>query len=433
MSFELDPIRLGDVAEIFTGYPFKGADYLPAQSGIRVVRGDNVTERSLRWGEKEKCWQQITPELKPYLLQAGDVVVGMDGSKVGKNFAWISPSDGPCLLAQRVARIRGRKDLNQTFLRYLICNPRFTQYVQSIHTGTSIPHISKRQIEDFRVVVPPMAEQLAIGALLKRIDDRISLLLESNATLEAMAKTLFKSWFVDFDPVRAKVEGREPEGLDAGTAELFSDSFEDVGSGSIPTGWHWGVLGELAQTAREQRQPSDLDDETHYVGLEHIPRQSLGLTDWGTAGGLESAKSSFKGGDVLFGKLRPYFHKVVVAPFDGVCSTDILVCRSKKEAFYGLVAMHLFSKSLVDYADRLSNGAKMPRVNWKDLAAYPIAVPPEPIADCFSKVATPLIQSIVANVLHARTLADLRDALLPRLISGQLRLPDAEALLQDAA
>ncbi|WP_143048357.1 hypothetical protein [Burkholderia sp. WP9] len=232
---------------------------------------------------------------------------------------------------------------------------------------------------------------------------------------------------------QAKAEGQEPGRFNTEVARLFPGSFENSEFGPIPAGWRAGVLGELAQTAREQRQPSALDDATHYVGLEHIPRRSLTLTDWGNAGALESAKSCFKEGDVLFGKLRPYFHKVVVAPFDGVCSTDILVCRPKKQAFYAVVAMHLFSKPLVGYADRLSNGAKMPRVNWKDLAAYPIVVPPEPVADYFRVVTTPLIQSIVANVHKAKTLANLRDELLPRLISGRLRLSEAEALLQDAA
>lgn len=132
------------------------------------------------------------------------------------------------------------------------------------------------------------------------------------------------------------------------------------------------------------------------------------------------------------GKLRPYFHKVVVAPFDGVCSTDILVCQSKQRDYCGFTAMQLSSTALIDYADRLSNGAKMPRIGWRDIAAYPLAIPPAPVAAEYTRVIEPMLQRMKANVFQAQTLTTLRDTLLPRLISGQLRLPEAEALAASA-
>lgn len=267
---------------------------------------------------------------------------------------------------------------------------------------------------------------------MRPLDDRITVLRASNATLEAMAQAFFKSWFVDFDPVHAKQQGRAPEGMDAATAALFPDSFEESELGMVPKGWRIGALGDIAQTLKKQVQPEKMHSEMHYVGLEHIPRKSLSLTSWDTAEGLESAKVIFNTGDVLFGKLRPYFHKVVIAPIDGVCSTDILVCLSKKSADYGVVAMHLFSSELIDYADRLSNGAKMPRVNWSDLAAYPVVVAPEQINHKFSEFAEALFLRMQEGVHKAQTLASLRDTLLPRLISGQLRLPEAEELVAEA-
>ena len=199
----------------------------------------------------------------------------------------------------------------------------------------------------------------------------------------------------------------------------------------IPKGWSAGSLGCLALTARKQIKPEAMTADMLYVGLEHIPRQSLGLDNWGTANELESAKSCFEKGDILFGKLRPYFHKIVIAPFSGVCSTDILVCKAKSSDFHGFVAMHLFSTELVAYANRLSNGAKMPRVNWKDLADYPLAIPPSKVALAYSQTVQPMFEQITENVLQAQTLAQLRDTLLPKLISGQLRLPEAEALLAE--
>ena len=193
MSFEWPKKSLSQIAEVFTGFSFKGEEYLPPGAGVRVVRGDNVTEHLVRWGGKEKCWPAVTNELRPFMLRTDDVVIGMDGSKVGKNFAAITPTDDGTLLAQRVARVRAREGVNQDFIRYLICNQQFTDYVQSVHTGTSIPHISKGQIQRFEVYAPPLQEQNSIASLLKAFDDRITLLRETNATLEAIARALFTS------------------------------------------------------------------------------------------------------------------------------------------------------------------------------------------------------------------------------------------------
>ena len=318
-------------------------------------------------------------------------------------------------------------------------NPRFAYYVlqtlnlASFNSGSAQPSLNRNYIYSIKLQAPPRSEQNKIVELLQGLDDRIALLRETNATLEAIAQAMFKSWFVDFDPVHAKAEGREPEGMDAATAALFPDIFEESEQRLVPTGWLFEALGSVAEIARTQIQPEAMTSDTLYVGLEHIPRKSIGLDRWGTAEELESAKSCFNKGDILFGKLRPYFHKVIIAPFPGICSTDILVCKPKIIEYHGFVTMHLFSSELVAYADRLSNGAKMPRVNWKDLAAYELVTPPVALAVAFDEVVQPMFEKIIANILKAQTLATLRDTLLPHLISGQLRLPDADAIIEEAA
>ena len=300
-------------------------------------------------------------------------------------------------------------------------------HLKELSIGSATKFLTKTILNELQISLPPKFEQDKIESFLSALDDRIILLRETNATLEAIAQALFKSWFVDFDPVHAKMQGTPPEGMDEQTAALFPDSFEESELGLVPAGWEVGELADIVTTAKKQLQVSNLTSELNYVGLEYIPRKSLSLTDWGNAEGLESAKSAFSKGDILFGKLRPYFHKVVVAPFDGVCSTDILVCQPKIPAYYGITAMLLFSTALISYAERLSNGAKMPRVNWKDLANYPVCIPPEHLAANFTETITPLFSLMAENVHKAQTLADLRDTLLPRLISGQLRVGDVDA------
>ncbi len=324
--------------------------------------------------------------------------------------------------------VTGNDKANTRFLMYALLNADMHSFL----TGAVMPKLTQGNLNKIPIVCPPRETQDAIIGVLGALDDRIALLRETNATLEAIAQALFKSWFVDFDPVHAKARGEQPQGMTEELAALFPDGFEESPLGMAPRGWRVGVLGNVAETARKQIQPEAMTADTLYVGLEHIPRQSLGLDTWGTAEELESAKSCFEKGNILFGKLRPYFHKIVIAPFAGVCSTDILVCNTKAADFYGFVAMHLFSTELVADANRLSNGAKMPRVNWKDLADYQLAIPPTGLALAYSEVVQPMFDQIIENVLQAKTLATLRDTLLPRLISGQLRLPDAEAMIEGA-
>lgn len=353
------------------------------------------------------------------------VTIGRSGASFGVA-AYTDKDYWPLNTALYVTDFKGN---DPKFVFYFFKEFDFSGY----NSGSAQPSLNRNNLYGIPIRIPQPFVQKQISDFVLALDNRIALLRETNATLEAIAQALFKSWFVDFDPVRAKMAGRAPEGMDDATAALFPDSFEESELGLVPRGWRVGTLGDIAETARQQLQSSDLHADLHYVGLEHIPRKSLSLTNWSNAEGLESAKAAFSEGDILFGKLRPYFHKVVIAPFSGVCSTDILVCRPKAADHFGIVAMHLFSETLIAYADRLSNGAKMPRVNWKDLAAYLVCIPPSEIASELNEALRPLVARMTANTHQAQTLSALRDTLLPRLISGQLRLPEAEALIEETA
>lgn len=369
-----------------------------------------------------------TKKLKP---RANDVIVVR---RCNSGDSALIPPGLECAIGQNLVVLRSSgAAVEPKFLRWLVRGSDWWEQVAKfINVGAVFDSLRCRDIPNFELTIPPLADQQEIAALLDAVDSRIALLRETNATLEAIAQALFKSWFVEFDPVRAKQQGLAPAGMDEATAALFPDSFAESALGPVPVGWRPGVLGDVAQTIKVQLQPLELHSAINYIGLEHIPRKSLNLERWEAADGLESAKARFSEGDVLFGKLRPYFHKVIVAPFDGVCSTDILVCQAKRREYYGFTVMQLFSTALIDYADRLSNGAKMPRISWADLAAYALVVPTEQVAALYTQAIAPMLERMKANVFHAQTLATLRDTLLPRLISGQLRLPQAEAELAAA-
>ena len=260
------------------------------------------------------------------------------------------------------------------------------------------------------------------------MDDKIELNRRMNETLEAIARALFKSWFVDFDPVRAKAEDRDP-GLPQPLANLFPDRFEDSELGEIPKGWEVGTLGDVAEHPRRGVQPDKIDTVTPYIALEHMPKCCIALSDWGTANGLESNKFEFRRGEILFGKLRPYFHKVGVAPVEGVCSTDIVVVASKAETWFGFVLGHVSSDAFVEHTNAGSTGTKMPRTSWDEMARYDVILPHDSIAAAFTDKVRPSVDRILAAIHESRTLAALRDTLLPRLISGKLRVKDAERFI----
>ena len=267
--------------------------------------------------------------------------------------------------------------------------------------------------------MPPDNIRLPMSKLLSVLDDKIELNRKTNETLEAMARALFKSWFVDFDPVRAKAEGRST-GLPDEISALFPDSFEDSELGEIPGGWGVATLGAVAASPRRSLHPKEISPQTPYIALEHMPKQRIALSDWGTSDGLASSKFQFNRGEILFGKLRPYFHKVVVAPVDGVCSTDIVVVAPRTPSWFSFVLGHTSSTEFIGYTDASSTGTRMPRTSWKDMARYELVLPPEPVAAAFTKLTQPMTDRLISGIYESRTLSALRDVLLPRLISGEI-------------
>ncbi len=320
------------------------------------------------------------------------------------------------------------------FLRWLVRGPEWWDQIgKFLNVGAVFDSLRCADVPNFELRIPPIPEQRAIAHILSTLDDKIELNRRMNETLERQARALFKSWFVDFDPVRAKAEGRSStssgqatHGLPKPLADLFPDSFEDSELGEIPKGWRVGTLGDIAEHPRRGVQPNEIDSSTPYIALEHMPKRCIALSEWGAADGLESNKFEFKRGEILFGKLRPYFHKVGVAPVDGVCSTDIVVVKSLTEHWFGFVLGHVSSEAFVEYTNAGSTGTKMPRTGWGEMAGYSVVMPPATAAEAFTKQIRPAVDRMIAAIHESRTLVALRDTLLPKLISGELRVKNTE-------
>ena len=293
--------------------------------------------------------------------------------------------------------------------------------------GTTHQTIYFPEVKAFHICAPEIDGQRAIADVLSSLDDKIEQNRRTGRQLEALARAVFKAWFVDFEPVKAKAAGATAfPGLPTETFASLPKTLQDSPLGPVPEGWEVGTMGDIGTQRREQIAPEATDGETPYIGLEHMPRRDITLSDWDTAASVTSSKFRFCRGDILFGKLRPYFHKVGPAPIDGVCSTDIVVLHPKKPGYTVWLLMLVSSDEFVAHSDRSSAGTKMPRTNWKDMAAYGAAVPPLPVASAFQGQIEPMLHLITGSIHESRRLATLRDYLLPRLLSGRVRVGDTE-------
>lgn len=443
MVGEWPDTSLGEMLDIKHGFAFQGEFFHDEPQGHILLTPGNFAIGGGFKAEKFKYYDGPIPN-DEFVLRTGELLVTMtDLSKSADTLGYpaLVPArtDGRRYLHnQRLGKILIKdNDLDVRYLYYLLCSDRYRHEVLASATGTTVKHTSPERIKRFRFLRPPLPEQRAIAEILGALDDKIELNRRMNETLEAIAHAIFRSWFVDFDPVRAKMDGRwrrgqSLPGLPADLYDLFPDSFEDSALGKIPWGWHAGKFGDVADNPRISVSPDQIPDGAVYVGLEHIPKRSIGLETWGNSDGLESGKFRFNPGDILFGKLRPYFHKVAVAPDGGVCSTDIFVIRPKSSDWAAFTICLASSTEVVEYASALADGTRMPRTNWHDLAKYETALPPPTVAAVFDRHAMPLIEAIRENFRESRRLAAIRDALLPKLISGEMRLNKAERVVEVA-
>ena len=462
MSKGWNDVSLGDLIEIKHGFAFKGSFFRNEPHGDVLLTPGNFAVGGGFKADKIKYYDGPVPE--DFVLHKGDLLVTMtDLSKQSDTLGYPAfiptNSDGRRYLHnQRLGRIviKNNKETDLGYIYYLMCSREYRNEVLSSATGTTVKHTSPDRIKQFQVTLPPISEQRAIAHILGTLDDKIELNRRMNKTLEEMAQALFKSWFVDFDPVSAKAAlkqhasrhqpapGTESGGnrsapviwtldrshayldaMDSCIVDLLPDRLTPSELGEIPKGWEVKPLGMAAFQRRCRIKPSEVDPATPYIGLEHMPKRCISLSDWGNADGLASSKLRFNRGDILFGKLRPYFHKVGIAALDGICSTDIVVVAPVSSDWLSFVLGHLSSSDFVHYTDAASTGTRMPRTAWKDMAKYNIVIPSDDVAKGFNAASKPWIQRMLSTIHDLRSLSAVRDALLPRLMSGEVGLAKA--------
>jgi len=402
------------------GTVLKANEY--ASTGVPLISVREVGYGSLRVDSSTpRVSTEVTDRLPEYILRHGDIVFGRKGA-VDRS-AHIKESEDGWFLGSDGIMLRLPSTCDSSFIAYQVQSPQTKNWLIQNSTGSTMASLSQGIINRIPLRIPPLPIQKAIAHILGTLDDKIELLRSMNETLEAMARALFKSWFIDFDPVHKKTEG-QPTGLPSEIDALFPDSFVDSELGEMPKGWNLGQISDYGIAVNDQILPDAMTGEEYYIGLEHIPRQSISIYDWDVSESVESNKSKFHENDVLFGKLRPYFHKVVIAPVSGVCSTDILVIRPKNTESLGFLLLHLSSKEVIEYTTSFSNGTKMPRTNWGDLGSFKLVAPPRGLIFHYNIVVSEMLKTIKNDIFEMKSLSLIRDSLLPRLISGEIELSD---------
>jgi type I restriction enzyme S subunit len=365
------------------------------ENGYPSIRTPNVGRGRLILGGVNRI-DEDTYKLwtKRAIPQVGDLIIARE-APVG-NVALITRGQVVCL-GQRTVLVRpNRKVVDPAFLVYFLLGDEVQAYFRSCSIGSTVPHLNMKDIRSLPILsLPDISIQRRIGGILSAYDDLIEVNTRRIEVLEEMARG------------------------------IFEDRLGRIDLSDLPDDWRIVPLGDLVEERRDAVLPSAISGDTPYVGLEHLPRRSTTLLDYGRANDVSSTKFQFHDGDILFGKIRPYFHKVAVASFAGVASSDAIVMRPISSAARALAICLTSSDRFIAHAVQTSNGTKMPRANWNVLQKYKLAVPPEPLLDRFAQIINANIQFCSRLAAINEKLRAARDLLLPKLISGEIDLERA--------
>jgi type I restriction enzyme S subunit len=400
-----------------TGYPYiaipqiqQGRLYL---SDVRLISKEDYES----WTQKNKP-------------QAGDIIVTRR-ARVGDTA--VIPDRFECAIGQNLVILRSDgSQVDQSFLRWALRGPYYEQQMSKfLNVGALFNSLNCGDIPQFELPIPPLPTQHAIARILGSLDDKIELNRQMNETLEAMARAIFQSWFVDFDPVRAKAEGRQPAGMDGETAALFPDGFEEVDGREVPRGWRIGFAEDICEIISDgsHYSPKENDDGPCLIGtvkdmddfdfsLQSCKR--ITIEDYEK---LCKNDCKPKCGDVLLSKDgtmgKPH---LCVGHQDLVILSSIAIFRPKNEIHSHYLYWFLKSEHFQSNISTYSSGSVLTRMVCRDLKKIEILLPDEKILQKFLSHVKVLHSQIIQNCEQSRTLAQIRDALLPKLMSGEIKV-----------
>ena len=362
----------------------------------------NVTAEGFSFETNQFITEEKDRLLNKGKLQRGDIVYTTRGT-VG-NAAFYSnavPYENIRINSGMVILRCDNEVINNSFLYQILKSAHYRHYFMSFCTGTAQPQLPIKNLKNIIVDIPARIKQDRIANCLSAYDDLIENNQKKIKLLEEAAQRLYKEWFVD----------------------LRFPGYEDVQIvDGVPEGWKKTTIENKCTLKKTIVHPEETQTGTAYIGLEHIPRHDFCLSNWGDASEVSSNKYIYNQKDIIFGQIRPYFHKVGFAINDGVASTDSFIMKPD-ERCWGLFLLTVSSDAFVQFAyQTCKEGAKMPRADWRQMKEYPLLIPGASLLCRFETFVAEITDKIRTIVLQNRYLTEARNRLLPKLMSGEIEL-----------
>jgi len=434
MADEWGKSRLGDLSEVITkGTTPTTLGYSFTDFGVNFVKSESVTFDG--WIDPSK-FAYIDTEtheaLKRSQLKEGDILFSMAGVYIGKT-AVVPSHMLPANTNQAVGIVRlDKRRAVPRFIDYHLRNPSYNRFLNNLVAQSAQPNLNLTEIRNLPINLPPIPEQRAIAHILGTLDDKIELNRRMNATLEAMARALFQSWFVVFDPVRAKLDGLKPLGLDSATAALFPAHFQDSLLGPIPRGWEIGPILKQANLLSGGTPKTSVPD---YWEGDVAWASAKDVSQCGDAFLISTERSITKRGlDESSTKIIPAFATVVVArgattgrlTMFGEAMAMNQTCYGLESKFATPFALYCHARQFIDTVVHSAHGSVFDTITTQTFERTDLLLAPADILRAFDQRVSPLFYQIRANLHQSRTLATLRDTLLPKLLSGEVKISSSK-------
>lgn len=383
--------QLKTIADIQTG-PFGSQlhkeDYV--ETGTPIVTVEHLGNRVFTEQNLPRVSDSDKARLIKYTLSTGDIVFSRVGSV--DRCSYVDKSHDGWMFSGRCLRVRPTELVDSLYLYYYFCLEETKQFVRNIAVGATMPSINTKLLGEVEIALPDLNNQKRIAAVLSSLDDKIENNQKLNDNLQQQARAIYKEWFIDFGQT----------------------------SGTTPATWKHGKLKDVLQLHKRAIK-AGANTTLPYLPIDTIPMQSFGVTEFRPNDEAKSSLITFQKDDIIVGAMRVYFHRVVLAPCDGITRTTCFTLSPYNSKYLSYALLTCDLDSSIDHAQNTSKGSTMPYAVWDGgMGEIEIVIPPIDVAEEFNNIVLPMLRQIQRNCEEIKLLGSLRDTLLPKLMSGEI-------------
>ena len=389
-------VKMKDICtKIGSGATPKGGNNAYIEEGTALIRSQNILDFSFSYNGLAYINDEQASKLNGVTIKEDDVLLNITGDSVARA-CMVDNSVLPARVNQHVCIVRGNKSrVLSSFILYFL-QMKKPELLMMASSGATRNALTKGMIEELEVELPSLEKQERMVSLLDNLQNKISKNNQINRNLSEQAQSLFKSWFIQLDPF----------------------------NGEVPENWSKGMLKDILQL-RKDGTKAGKNTELPYLPIDVIPMNDLSITEVKPNEEAQSSLIMFNKNDILIGAMRVYFHRVVIAPFDGITRSTCFVLRPYNDVYLSFGLLCCNQRSSIDYAQATSKGSTMPYAIWDNgLGDMEITIPDIETASKFNKIIKPMLEIIQKSFYEVQRLQELRDILLPKLMSGELDVSD---------